>query len=79
MVGYKWLGTGHDRFQMGDKSQCILGESHMSDPPYNPLTFAPLGTFAPQISPFTSFAETEHSKMGGLFKTVIIEENLSKD
>lgn len=49
MVGYKWLGTGHDRFQMGHKSQCFLGESHMSDPPYNPMTFAPLDTFAPLI------------------------------
>lgn len=31
------------------------------------------------LRPFTSFAGTEHSKTGGLFKTVIIEEILGND
>lgn len=49
MVGHTWLGTKHDQFQMGDKPECFLGESHMSDPTFNPLTFVLLDTFAPLI------------------------------
>lgn len=75
MVGHDRLGSGHDRFQMGDKPRCFLGESHMGDPPFNPLTsFGPRDAFSPLIyALLRHLLKLNVLRWGPFIKTGIIE------
>lgn len=59
--------------------QTSVSVSHTHDPPFNPLTFAPLDTFAPLIYALLRHLLKLNVLREAFTKTLIIEENLGKD
>lgn len=78
--GYGWSRLVRLRTRsVSNGRQTSVSASHTCDPPFNPLTFAPLDTFAPLIYTLSRHLLKLNVLREAFTKTLIIEENLGKD
>lgn len=78
--GYGWSRLVRLRTRsVSNGRQTSVSASHTCDPPFNPLTFAPLDTFAPLIYALLRHLLKLNVLREAFTKTLIIEENLGKD
>lgn len=78
MVGHTWLDKTWSVWNARQTRVFSQWKSYVRPSIQPPDLCPPWHICTSNLRPFTSFAETEHSKMGGLFKTVIIEEFLGR-